>query len=111
MTRSLSNFFFSHLFFQLQNVKSLSGRMYQPELTLFTFSHRSFSQMVNNYMTVYNCISSVYSELGHVVQRKFTTDIVLKRLSATSIETVNHEFYKLVGYLNDYKHGRVSKIW
>ncbi|XP_029677496.1 uncharacterized protein LOC115244186 [Formica exsecta] len=44
------------------------------------------------------------NELGHVVQRKFTTDIVLKRLSATSIETVNHEFYKLVGYLNDYKH-------
>ncbi|KAL6428513.1 hypothetical protein ACFW04_007868 [Cataglyphis niger] len=42
--------------------------------------------------------------LGHVIQRKFTTDIVLKRLSATLIETVNHEFYELVGCLNDNEH-------
>ncbi|XP_050456488.1 uncharacterized protein LOC126854130 isoform X2 [Cataglyphis hispanica] len=44
------------------------------------------------------------NELGHVMQRKFTTDIVLKRLSATLIETVNHEFYELVGCLNDNEH-------
>lgn len=56
------------------------------------------------------CFSFIYSELGHVVQRKFTTDIVLKRLSATLIETVNHDFYELIGCLNDNKHGRVSKI-
>ncbi|XP_072752092.1 uncharacterized protein [Anoplolepis gracilipes] len=44
------------------------------------------------------------NEAGHVVHRKFTTDIVLKRLSATLIETVNHEFYQLSGYLKDNKH-------
>ncbi|XP_029167957.1 uncharacterized protein LOC114938259 [Nylanderia fulva] len=44
------------------------------------------------------------NEFGHVVHRKFTTDIVLKRISATLIETVNHEFYKLLGCLNDNKH-------
>ncbi|CAL1681987.1 unnamed protein product [Lasius platythorax] len=44
------------------------------------------------------------NEFGHVVHRKFETDIVLKRLSATLIETVNHELYKLLGCLNDNKH-------
>lgn len=50
-----------------------------------------------------------YSEAGHVVHRKFTTDIVARRLSATLIETVNHEFYKLLGHLNDNKHSKVSR--
>ncbi|XP_070159261.1 uncharacterized protein PF3D7_1120600 [Polyergus mexicanus] len=47
---------------------------------------------------------NLLNEAGHVVHRKFTTDIVLKRLSATLIETVNHEFYKLFGHLKDNKH-------
>ncbi|XP_011167632.1 uncharacterized protein LOC105201345 isoform X1 [Solenopsis invicta] len=41
---------------------------------------------------------------GHVVNRKFSTDIVLRRHSATLIETVNHEFYALHGHLSDNKH-------
>ncbi|XP_072764348.1 uncharacterized protein [Anoplolepis gracilipes] len=44
------------------------------------------------------------NEVGHVVHRKFTTDIVLRRLSAVLIETVNHEVYELFGHLNDNKH-------
>ncbi|XP_077258483.1 uncharacterized protein LOC143895304 isoform X2 [Temnothorax americanus] len=44
------------------------------------------------------------NEAGHVVHRKFTTDIVARRLSVTLIETVNHEFYELLGHLNDNKH-------
>ncbi|KYQ58694.1 hypothetical protein ALC60_02342, partial [Trachymyrmex zeteki] len=44
------------------------------------------------------------NEAGHIVHRNYTTDIVLKRLSATLIETVHHEFYKLLGNLNDNKH-------
>jgi len=45
------------------------------------------------------------------MHRKFiTTDIVLKRLSPTLIETVNHEFYELFGHLNDKKHSKVSEI-
>ncbi|KAL6440179.1 hypothetical protein ACFW04_003048 [Cataglyphis niger] len=47
---------------------------------------------------------NLLNEAGYVVHKKFTTDIVLKRLSATLIETVNHEFYKLSGYLKDNKH-------
>jgi len=52
----------------------------------------------------------ICSEAGHVVHRKFTTDIVLKRLTPTLIETVNHEFYELFGHLNDNKHSKVSEI-
>ncbi|KYN35232.1 hypothetical protein ALC56_10407 [Trachymyrmex septentrionalis] len=44
------------------------------------------------------------NEAGHVVHRNYTTDIVLKRLSATVIESVNHEFFELLGNLNDNKH-------
>jgi len=49
----------------------------------------------------------ICSEAGH---RKFTTDIVMRRLSPTLIETVNHEFYELFGHLNDNKHSKVSEI-
>ncbi|XP_012540845.1 uncharacterized protein LOC105839226 [Monomorium pharaonis] len=44
------------------------------------------------------------NDADHVVNRKFSTNVVLKRLSPTLIETVNHEFYKLLGPLNDNKH-------
>ncbi|EZA62559.1 hypothetical protein X777_10189 [Ooceraea biroi] len=44
------------------------------------------------------------NEAGHVINRKFITDIVLKRLSVTLIETVKHEIYQLLGCLNDNKH-------
>ncbi|EGI70682.1 hypothetical protein G5I_00473 [Acromyrmex echinatior] len=44
------------------------------------------------------------NEAGHVVHRNYTTDIVLKRLSAILIESVNHEFFELLGNLNDNKH-------
>lgn len=44
------------------------------------------------------------NEAGHVVHRKFTTDIILKRLSPMLIETVNHEFYELSGHLKDNKY-------
>ncbi|KAL6266311.1 hypothetical protein P5V15_003168 [Pogonomyrmex californicus] len=44
------------------------------------------------------------NEVGHIMNRKFTTDIVLRRLSGTMIETVNHELYELLGPLNDNKH-------
>ncbi|XP_029678138.1 uncharacterized protein LOC115244558 isoform X1 [Formica exsecta] len=53
---------------------------------------------------------NLLNEAGHVVHRKFTTDIVLKRLSATLIETVNHEFYKLFGHLKDNKHVIPKKL-
>ncbi|XP_032686221.1 uncharacterized protein LOC116851174 [Odontomachus brunneus] len=44
------------------------------------------------------------NEAGHIVHRNFTTDIVLRRLSPTLVETVNHEFYQLLGPLSDNKH-------
>ncbi|KAL0123229.1 hypothetical protein PUN28_007677 [Cardiocondyla obscurior] len=43
------------------------------------------------------------NEVGHVVNRNFTTNIIAKRISATLIETVDHEFYQLLGHLNDNK--------
>ncbi|XP_076243583.1 uncharacterized protein LOC143184894 isoform X2 [Calliopsis andreniformis] len=47
---------------------------------------------------------SLLNEAGHIIQRKFRTDIVLNRKSAKLIETVNHELYELVGNLTDTKH-------
>ncbi|KYN10841.1 hypothetical protein ALC57_17041 [Trachymyrmex cornetzi] len=44
------------------------------------------------------------NEAGHVMHRNYTTGIVLKRLSATLVESVNHEFFELLGNLNDNKH-------
>ncbi|XP_039307496.1 MATH and LRR domain-containing protein PFE0570w isoform X2 [Solenopsis invicta] len=49
------------------------------------------------------------NEAGHVVNRKFSTNIVLRRQSATLIETVNHEFYALHGHLSD-KHNIPKKL-
>ncbi|XP_023288026.1 uncharacterized protein LOC105694348 [Orussus abietinus] len=43
------------------------------------------------------------NEAGHVTLRKFSTDLVLRRLSSRLVETVNHDFYELVGDLNDVK--------
>ncbi|XP_025155616.1 uncharacterized protein LOC105186730 isoform X2 [Harpegnathos saltator] len=44
------------------------------------------------------------NEVGYVVHRNFTTDIVLRRLSPTLIETVNYELYQLLGPVNENKH-------
>ncbi|XP_020293404.1 uncharacterized protein LOC109859499 isoform X2 [Pseudomyrmex gracilis] len=44
------------------------------------------------------------NEADHVVHRKFSTGVVLKRLSAKLIETVDHQFYELYGSFNDSKH-------
>jgi len=56
------------------------------------------------------CLCSTRSETGHVVNKNFTTDVILKRVSKTLVETVNHEFYELRGPLSDNKHSEVSKI-
>nr|XP_012219744.1 PREDICTED: uncharacterized protein LOC105670672 isoform X1 [Linepithema humile] len=50
------------------------------------------------------------NETGYVINRHFTTDVILKRLSETLIETVNHEFYELRGHLNDNKHNISKKL-
>lgn len=36
------------------------------------------------------------NEAGHVINRKFQTDRILRRVSARVVETVNHEFYRLL---------------
>ncbi|XP_043684953.1 uncharacterized protein LOC122637110 isoform X1 [Vespula pensylvanica] len=47
------------------------------------------------------------NEAGHVVHRKFTTEHIRKRLSATLIEGINQELYRLIGDLHDSKHGNI----
>lgn len=44
------------------------------------------------------------NDVGHVVHRKFKTDPVMRRVSSKLIETVHHEFYELIGDINDMKH-------
>nr|XP_031835735.1 uncharacterized protein LOC116428342 isoform X2 [Nomia melanderi] len=44
------------------------------------------------------------NDAGHIVDRKFRTDAVLRRVSQKLVETVSHKFYQLVGDLNDIKH-------
>ncbi|XP_035723954.1 uncharacterized protein LOC118442449 isoform X2 [Vespa mandarinia] len=44
------------------------------------------------------------NEAGHVVHRKFTTELIRKRLSTNLIEDINREVYRLVGDLHDSKH-------
>lgn len=44
------------------------------------------------------------NEAGHIVNRKFVTDFVLKRISPTIFETESHNFYELFGDLCDTKH-------
>lgn len=59
--------------------------------------------MYNNiyiYVSLY-----LYSNAGHVVHRTFKTDPVMRRVSSKLIETVNHEFYELIGDINDTKYG------
>lgn len=50
------------------------------------------------------------SDAGHVVNRKFTTEHIRKRLSATLIEDTNQQVYRLVGDLNDSKHGNIKRM-
>ncbi|CAL7950132.1 unnamed protein product [Xylocopa violacea] len=40
------------------------------------------------------------NDVGQIIQRKYETGIVLRRISPTLIETVDHEFYKLIGDIN-----------
>ncbi|XP_024945497.1 uncharacterized protein LOC107272444 isoform X2 [Cephus cinctus] len=47
---------------------------------------------------------SLLNEAGHVVNRKFNTDQILRRVSSKIVETVRHEFFQLSGDLNDTKH-------
>ncbi|XP_043684955.1 uncharacterized protein LOC122637110 isoform X3 [Vespula pensylvanica] len=52
------------------------------------------------------------NEAGHVVHRKFTTEHIRKRLSATLIEGINQELYRLIGDLHDSKHASGRKdVW
>ncbi|KOC62568.1 hypothetical protein WH47_04229 [Habropoda laboriosa] len=44
------------------------------------------------------------NEDGHIVHTNFTTNKVLHRISLRLIETIHHEFYHLIGELNDTKH-------
>ncbi|XP_076243118.1 uncharacterized protein LOC143184630 isoform X2 [Calliopsis andreniformis] len=47
---------------------------------------------------------NLLNEVGYAMERKFRTDMVLHRISPKLIETVNHEFYELVGELTDPQH-------
>ncbi|CAK9815425.1 hypothetical protein ANTPLA_LOCUS8648 [Anthophora plagiata] len=47
---------------------------------------------------------NLLNEVGHIVEKKFRTDKVLRRISSKLIETVNHEFYQLIGDLHDTNH-------
>lgn len=44
------------------------------------------------------------NEVGHIIHRKFKTDIIFRRVSQKLVETIHHEFYQLIGDLNDTKH-------
>lgn len=44
------------------------------------------------------------NEVGHIENRKFSTDLVVKRIHAQLIETVDNIFYELVGNLHDTNH-------
>ncbi|XP_017762254.1 PREDICTED: uncharacterized protein LOC108552299, partial [Eufriesea mexicana] len=44
------------------------------------------------------------NEAGHVVNRRFKTDIILRRISPKLVETVHHEFYELIGDFSNSKH-------
>lgn len=61
------------------------------------------------YNVIFQCekyiIISIYSEIGHIVHRKFKTDKIYRRISGKLVETIHHEFYQLVGNLRDTKHG------
>lgn len=63
------------------------------------------------YNVIFQCeqyiiiIIFIYSEIGHIVHRKFKTDKIYRRISGKLVETIHHEFYQLVGNLRDTKHG------
>ncbi|KOX79280.1 hypothetical protein WN51_09082 [Melipona quadrifasciata] len=50
------------------------------------------------------------NEVGHVMNRKFQTDVISRRVSQKVVETVYHEFYQLIGDLNDTKHVVPKKL-
>ncbi|XP_043513988.1 uncharacterized protein LOC122530770 isoform X2 [Frieseomelitta varia] len=50
------------------------------------------------------------NEVGHVINRKFQTDVISRRVSQKVVETVHHEFYQLIGDLNDTKHVVPKKL-
>ncbi|XP_076762240.1 uncharacterized protein LOC143430126 [Xylocopa sonorina] len=52
---------------------------------------------------------TLLNELGQIMQKRFETGIVLRRISPTLIETVEHEFYELVGDMN-VKHDIPKKL-
>ncbi|XP_034176267.2 uncharacterized protein LOC117602409 isoform X1 [Osmia lignaria lignaria] len=47
---------------------------------------------------------TLLNDAGHVLHKNFQTKTVLRRVTAKLIETVDHEFYELIGDLNDTKH-------
>ncbi|CAK9798665.1 hypothetical protein ANTQUA_LOCUS1678 [Anthophora quadrimaculata] len=47
---------------------------------------------------------NLLNEVGHIVQKKFRTGNVLRRISSKLIETAHHEFYELIGDLHDTNH-------
>ncbi|XP_076669703.1 uncharacterized protein LOC143369534 isoform X2 [Andrena cerasifolii] len=49
-------------------------------------------------------VGKLLNDAGHVVHRNFKTGPVMRRVSSKLIETVNHEFYELIGDINDTKH-------
>ncbi|KAK9297407.1 hypothetical protein QLX08_008848 [Tetragonisca angustula] len=50
------------------------------------------------------------NEVGHVINRKFQTGVISRRVSQKVVETVHHEFYQLIGDLNDAKHVVPKKL-
>lgn len=50
----------------------------------------------------------IYSERGHVLQRKFITDPISRRHTSKLIETEKNEYFTLDGELSDTKRGNTS---
>ncbi|XP_043593383.1 uncharacterized protein LOC122572476 isoform X2 [Bombus pyrosoma] len=53
---------------------------------------------------------NLLNEVGHIIHRKFKTDIIFRRVSQKLVETIHHEFYQLIGDLNDTKHVVPKKL-
>ncbi|XP_051164173.1 MATH and LRR domain-containing protein PFE0570w-like isoform X2 [Leptopilina boulardi] len=47
---------------------------------------------------------TLLNTVGQLMKKKFTTSQVIKRISPFVIETADHQFYKLVGEINNKKH-------
>lgn len=46
------------------------------------------------------------SSMGYFINKNHETDIICRRLSARIVETVNREFYELIGNMNNTKRSR-----